>query len=193
MSTKTLFVYQGADFSSDMQLLNDNGTAINVANYAFTGVVRQNPYSNFPAANLKIVAFDAANGNTMITLDAANTANIAYGSYLYTIIANTGNGIVQLLSGDFIVLPSAVVTQPLTPNVVNQVLDDEFIALQGQNSFYLSYAPANTSNVVIFYNRVQQPNSNAIYTLTGQVLVFVNSANTGDLIQAKENVSVTIL
>jgi hypothetical protein len=193
MATQTLFVTQGTDFSTSMVLYNDYGTAINVANYTFAGAVRQNPYSNYPSANLKITVVDAANGNSIISLDAANTANMGIGSYIYSVVANTGTNTALLLSGDFIVGPSALVTQPLPANVTNQVLDDTFYALSGQNSFYLSYTPANTSNVTIIYNNVMLPNNVNVYTITGQVLIFANSAAQGDVIQANENVSVVVL
>jgi len=118
MTTETLFVTQGCDFETDLQLLNDDSTPINVAAYLFTGVVRKNPYSVLPSANLTINKFDAANGNTMIELSAANTANLEEGTYRYTVLANTGNTTIQLLDGYLIVLPSVTETQPTPQTVV---------------------------------------------------------------------------
>jgi len=193
MATRTLFITQGCDFNTNLHLLNADDTPINVASYIFSGAIRQNPYSNFPAANLNINVFDAGNGNSNVTLDAANTANMSLGSYIYSVVANTGNVKVLLLSGDLIVGPSALVTQPLPANVVNQVLDDYFEALSGQNSFYLSYTPANTSNIQIVYNGANVANQITTYHITGQILIFANSAAQGDIIQAKENVPVVVL
>lgn len=193
MATKTLFISQGCDFSTNLQLLNPDGTPINVASYVFNGAVRQNPYSNFPAATLNITVFDAANGNSNITLDGANTANMGLGSYIYTVVANTGSQTEVVQSGILVVSPSALVTQPLPANVVNQILDDYFEALSGQNSFYLSYTPANTANVQIVYNGANVANQITTYTITGQILIFANVAAQGDQIQAKENVPVVVL
>lgn len=193
MAIKNLFITQGCDFSTNLQLLKADGTPVNVASYVFAGAVRQNPYSNFPTANLNINVFDAANGNSNITLDAANTANMGIGSYIYTVVANTGSQTVVLQAGNLSVSPSALVTQPLPANVVNQILDDYFEALSGQNSFYLSYTPANTANIQIVYNGANVANSITTYTITGQVLIFANSAKQGDIIQAKENVPVVVL
>lgn len=111
MSNQTLFIDQGIDFSFDMQLLNDDGSVLNVTNYVFTGVVRQNPYSFLPSANLIITVFDAANGNTAISLDAANTSNLGLGNYIYSITANTGNSVVSLFSGNLVVGENAEITQ----------------------------------------------------------------------------------
>jgi hypothetical protein len=193
MATRTLFAYQGCDLETNIQLVADDGTYINVANYTFNGVVRQNPFSNYPTADLLVSAYDAPNGNTSVVLSAANTANILTGSYIYTVTGTTNNITTLLLQGSLIVLPSAGVTQPLPPNTYPQILNDEFYALAGQNSFYLSFAPANTSNVTIIYNGVVQANSNTIYTLTGDILVFVNSANQGDLIQATTTIPVNVV
>jgi len=191
MASQTIFVTQGTDFSSDLTLQNDDGTPVNIAYYVFTGAVRQNPFSNYPAANLNVTINDAVNGNSTISVNAAVTANMPYGSYIYNILAYTGSITIPILNGDFIVLPSATVAQPLPPNVVPLFLDDTFYALQGQNSFYLSYAPDDTANVVVIYNGVAENNSPAIYTITGNILVLANSANQGDVIQVMETANVS--
>lgn len=193
MSTKTLFITQGCDLSTNLLVLNPDGTPINVASYSFGGAARQNPYSNFATAILKVIATDAANGNVAISLDAANTANMGIGSYVYNVVANTGSQTVSLLTGSIIVNPSALVAQPLPANVVNQILDDYFEALSGQNTFYLSYTPANTANIQIVYNGANVANVITTYTITGKILIFANSAAQGDVIQAKEPVPVVVL
>jgi len=186
MSTQTLFVNQGTDFSTNLILTADDGTPINAGNYVYAGSIRQNPFSVQVSANFITTINDAANGNVSFSIPASNTANIAFGTYVYTITQFNGNTTNVLLSGEFIVLPSALVEQPLPPNVTPTFLDDTFYALSGQNSFYLSYEPANTANVLIVYNSTPLVNSSTIYTLTGNILVFANSANQGDVIQAIE-------
>lgn len=111
MSNQTLFIDRGTDFSFDMQLLNDDGSVLNVSNYVFTGVVRQNPYSNNPSANLIVNVFDIANGNVMISLDAANTSNLDLGNYIYSITANTGNSVILLFSGNLVMGENAEIAQ----------------------------------------------------------------------------------
>lgn len=192
MSTQTIFVTQGIDYGIDIQLLADNGTSMNVVGFIFDSSIRQNPYSNYPSANLLITTTDAPNGNISLSLGAANTANLSIGSYLYIVTSKDIANITSvLMQGDFIVLPSALVRQPLPANVSNQVLDDYFEALSGQNSFFLSYTPANTSNVQIVYNGANVANQITTYTITSQILIFANSAAQGDIIQAKEVIPVT--
>lgn len=192
MATQTLFIIQGTDFSTDLKLLADDGTAINVAGFVFKSAIRQNPYSNYPSANLLITATDAPNGNISLSLGAANTANLGYGSYIYTVTSKDTTNITSvLMEGDLIVSPSALVTQPLPANVTPQIIDDVFFALQGQNSFYLSYVPANTSNVMITYNSTPVANSITTYTINGKVLMFANNATQGDIIEAKEVIPIT--
>jgi hypothetical protein len=115
---QTLFVDQGTDFSDTILITNFDGTPVNVASYVFNGVVRKDPYSILPSANLAITAADAPNGNVQISLSAANTANLEQGTYIYTVIQkNTANQTSILQDGFFIVLPSTINTQP-TPQTV---------------------------------------------------------------------------
>lgn len=193
MATQTLFISQGIDFSTSLTLTNDDGTPIDITSYTFNSAVRQNPYSNFMAAMFTILKTDSANGDILITLDAANTSNLGIGSYIYSVVANTGSNTNLLLDGDLVVSATGLVRQPLPANVVNQVLDDYFEALGGQNTFYLSYVPANTSNIQIVYNGANVANQITTYTITGQILIFANSAVQGDVIQAKEPVPVVVL
>lgn len=193
MTTQTLFTTQGCDLTINKTIRTADQTAINIAGYAFNGAVRQNPYSNYPIANLVITKTDAPNGNLTISMNAAVSSNMGIGSYVYIVTQNVAGVTTVLLSGDMIISPSALVTQPLPANVTNQVLDDYFEALQGQNSFYLSYTPANTSNVQIVYNNVLLANQITTYTITGKVLIFANVAAQGDIIQAKEPVPVVVL
>ncbi len=186
MATQTLFITQNTDFALELQLLNDDSTVINIANYAFGGVVKPNPwsYANVP---LTIIVTDAANGNIVVSLNAATTGNMAYGTWMYSLSQySPANLTLQLLNGDLIVNPNPQIVQPspvLPPRTYTDYFLCEFI---GQTKFFLSYIPANTSNVTIVYNAVVQPNSNTIYVLTSNELVFANGCNVGDQIQASE-------
>lgn len=194
MSNQTIFVTQGVDYKGNVRILNPDGTGVNLANYSFTSAIRQNPFSNYPWDVLTVTTTDAPNGNLTLGYAAANSANLPFGQYIYIVTSTNANSnltsIVQ--QGDFVVNPSAIVTQPALPNVNPQILDDTFyVVFPNQNSFYLSYAPANTSNVTIIYNGVAQTNSNLIYTIAGNLLFFYNHANgayVGDVIQATETI-----
>jgi hypothetical protein len=185
MNDQTLFCYQSATFEENILVLADDFTPINITGYTFIGAIRKDTYSVNESANLIINIVSATNGQANMYLDSINTANLVEGSYLYSVeMKDLSNNWYNITQGTFIVVPSATVQQPTPAPVYPLVLNDTFYALAGQNSFYLSFAPANTSNVTIIYNNVTLANSNTIYTLNGEVLVFANSANQGDVIVA---------
>jgi hypothetical protein len=116
---QTLYVDQGTDFSEYNLLTNFDGTPVNVAGYVFAGVVRKNPYSVLPSANLTVTAVDAPNGNVEISLTAAVTANLEQGTYIYTITQmNTANQTSIIQDGFLIINPSVLNDQPTPQTVV---------------------------------------------------------------------------
>jgi hypothetical protein len=76
---------QGTDFKLDMELTNDDGTAKNVENYAFSGSLKRSYYTTTSAAELTVTIEDAANGAVSFSIDSANTANIKAGRYVFDI------------------------------------------------------------------------------------------------------------
>ena len=101
-----LTINQGATFESDLDLVGDDGSAINVANYVFTGQLRKSYYSLNPTANLTLNIVNAANGNVNIYLSAATTANIKAGRYVYDIkMTDTSNTVTRIVEGVVTVTP----------------------------------------------------------------------------------------
>jgi len=101
-----LTIDQGTTFESSLDLVADDGTAINVAGYVFSGEIRKSYYSSNSTANLIITISNAANGNVLITLDAANTANITPGRYLYDVkMIDTANTVTRIVEGIITVTP----------------------------------------------------------------------------------------
>lgn len=78
-----LNIDQGTTFSATLDLKNDDGTPINVANNAFTCQIRKSYYSSSAAANVTVNTLDEANGHVQLTLGAFETANIRAGRYLF--------------------------------------------------------------------------------------------------------------
>ena len=106
MAYTDLYLNQGTDFSSALDLIADDGTAINIAGYVFTSQIRKSYYSVTPAANLVITITNAANGNAIIGLDAANTANIAPGRYVYDVrMKDSTNTTSRIVEGIITVTP----------------------------------------------------------------------------------------
>jgi len=102
-----LTIDQGANLSSTIDLTNDDGTAINLANTSFTAQIRKSYYSTNPTANITVeVEGSAANGRIRLSLDAANTANIKAGRYLYDLkMIDSSNTHIRVIEGIVTITP----------------------------------------------------------------------------------------
>jgi hypothetical protein len=97
---------QGSDFQSTLDLVGNDGSPINVAGYRFASQIRKSYYSVNATANIIVTVVNSANGNTVLSLDAANTANITPGRYLYDIIMqDTSNVTSRIVEGIITVNP----------------------------------------------------------------------------------------
>ena len=111
-----LVMDQAADFASELILQADDGTYINISGYSFASTMRKSYYSANITANLVVAVLDAANGITSLTLDAANTANIFPGRYVYDVrMKDTSNVYSRVVHGIMTVTP-AVTGQTFTGN-----------------------------------------------------------------------------
>lgn len=101
-----LDIDQGTDFNLDLDLTNDDGTVINVTNYTFSSSIRKSYHSSAVAANLTVTIHDAANGNVVLSLNSATTANIKSGRYLFDVKQiDASNTTTRLVEGVVTVLP----------------------------------------------------------------------------------------
>lgn len=106
MAYAELTINQGTTFESTLDLVADDGSAINVAGYVFSGQIRKSYYSANATANLVISISDSANGNVLVSLNSATTANIAAGRYLYDIkMTDTANTVTRIVEGVITVTP----------------------------------------------------------------------------------------
>lgn len=97
---------QGTDFSTTLDLIADDGTPVNVAGFVFNGQIRKSYTSANATANLTITTTDPANGNTVISMTAANTANIPFGRYVYDVTAkDSANVTSRLVEGIITITP----------------------------------------------------------------------------------------
>jgi hypothetical protein len=97
---------QGATFSATLDLTNDDGTPINVANNTFLCQIRKSYYSSSVAANVTVNILDSTNGHVQLTLSDANTANVRAGRYLFDLkmTSNTGTTL-RIIEGIMTVNP----------------------------------------------------------------------------------------
>lgn len=101
-----LFCDQGTDFSYQLDLSNDDGTALNVANYTFTSSIRKSYYSSSVTANMTVSIVSAANGNVLISMNSSTTSNIVAGRYLYDVkMRDNTNTVFRVIEGIITVYP----------------------------------------------------------------------------------------
>lgn len=101
-----LTVDQGTTFETSIDLVGDDGAAINIAGYVFQGQIRKSYYSSNVTANLTITTLSNTGGNVLVTLNAATTANIRAGRYLYDVkMTDTENIVTRIVEGVLTVTP----------------------------------------------------------------------------------------
>lgn len=101
-----LTIDQGANLSSTIDLTNDDNTPINLANTSFTAQIRKSYYSTNPTANITVTIEDSANGRVRLSIDAANTANIKAGRYLYDLkMIDASNTYIRVIEGIVTITP----------------------------------------------------------------------------------------
>jgi len=97
---------QGTDFSFNVDLANDDGSTINVAGYNFTSSIRKSYYSANATANFIVLISNSSTGNVSLTMNAATTANIKAGRYLYDIkMTDVSNVTSRVIEGIITVYP----------------------------------------------------------------------------------------
>lgn len=101
-----LTIDQGASFSTVLTLTNDDNSAINLTSHTFVSQIRKSYYSVNPTANLTVVVENAANGVVRMSIDAANTANIKPGRYLYDLkMTDEANTTIRIVEGIVTITP----------------------------------------------------------------------------------------
>lgn len=101
-----LTIDQGTTYETYLDLVADDGSAINIAGYAFAGSVRKSYYSLNPTANLTITVNNSTNGNILISMNSATTSNIRAGRYLYDVkMTDTANTVTRIVEGIMTITP----------------------------------------------------------------------------------------
>jgi hypothetical protein len=101
-----LTIDQGTDFETSLDLIADDGTPIDITGYQFYSQIKKSYYSSNVAANLVVIVTDAINGNTLISIDAANSANIFPGRYVYDVkMIDSTNTVSRVVEGIVTITP----------------------------------------------------------------------------------------
>ena len=102
-----LFLEQYADFSTNINIDDTQGDAINLAGYSASSQMRKSYYSS-TAYNFVVQITNAAQGEITISMNSANTANMSPGRYVYDLNITDRNSVVtRVVEGIVLVSPGA--------------------------------------------------------------------------------------
>lgn len=98
MATKlNLFIDQGTDFSTTIEVADDDGVPINLSTYTSRSQIRKHYTST--TYNSLVVAQNA-NGIITVSMNAATSANIAGGRYVWDLeLVSSGNVVSRIVEG----------------------------------------------------------------------------------------------
>ena len=105
-----LFLEQGTDFSTSINLDGVNGDPYNLTNFTAKSQMRKSYYSTSATAEFTITINSPASGIIIMSLPSANTSNVAAGRYVYdVVIKDSANTVTRVLEGIVNVLPRVTV------------------------------------------------------------------------------------
>jgi len=108
-----LITDQGSDWSESIDFNYDDGTPVNLTGYSFSGILKTSYFSNTTIANITITVLNAPVGNTVMSMNAATTANLSAGNYVFNINMIDSSGFTtNILQGVFTIRPSTLVIPP---------------------------------------------------------------------------------
>lgn len=102
-----LYVDQGTTYNNTIDLTDDSTNApINLSGFIVRSQMRRSYYSTNATANITCTISDAANGKILMSLTAANTANIKAGRYVFDLETESAIGTVsRVLEGTITITP----------------------------------------------------------------------------------------
>jgi hypothetical protein len=104
-----LYMDQGADFSTIVDISSDvDFSSVNINNVIFTSQMKKSILSQNVSANIVCSIVDGTGGEMIMTLDAANTATLQPGRYVFDVLmidTSEGNLATRLMEGLIVVSP----------------------------------------------------------------------------------------
>lgn len=99
-----LQIDQGADFSTEIDVLDDDGEVVDLTGY--TGAAQMRKHYTSTTSVAFGVAINASGGTVTLTMNAATSANVVYGRYVYDCeLTSSGNTVSRLVEGIVTVTP----------------------------------------------------------------------------------------
>ena len=101
-----IYIEQYADFSTKINLSDDQGDSMNLVGYSASSQMRKSYYTSL-ATSFNVSVSNTTTGEITVSMDSANTANVFPGRYMFDVIITdpTSNrsrvveGIVNVLAG----------------------------------------------------------------------------------------------
>jgi len=105
---KDIYIDQGTDYIDTIEMITTSGSVVYVGGYVFKSQIRSSYVSANAVANINVTVTDTMNGIVTIHLDAANSANICAGRYVYDVVMlDTANITTRIIQGQAIITPQA--------------------------------------------------------------------------------------
>jgi len=105
MATKAnLVVDQGATFSTDLTLEDENGNPISLTGYTANSQMRK-WYTSSNVAAVFTTAINLANAIITLSLTSDQTGNLDYGRYVYDVEISNGTTVSRVVEGIVTVTP----------------------------------------------------------------------------------------
>lgn len=99
-----LIIDQGTDYSTSINLTDDDGNIVNLSNYTANSQIRKT-HSSSNAVTFGIT-LQSSNGVVLLTLTDTQTANLTAGRYVYDVIlTDSGNVTSRIVEGIVTVTP----------------------------------------------------------------------------------------
>lgn len=99
------YLEQGSTFISQLTLADAYGNPYNLTGFTITSHAKKSYITSNVAIVFNTSITNANNGIVTLSLDAAVSANVPYGKYVYDVIANNAGIITRVLEGQVFVAP----------------------------------------------------------------------------------------
>lgn len=100
-----IYLEQYADYSTKINLSDNQGGNINLSNYTASSQMRKSYYSS-TAASFNVAISNASTGELTVSMSSAATGNLTPGRYVYdVVIKDSSNVATRVVEGIAVVLP----------------------------------------------------------------------------------------
>tara|TARA_B100000287_G_scaffold363099_1_gene356680 strand:- start:96 stop:434 length:339 start_codon:yes stop_codon:yes gene_type:complete len=91
-AVSNLLIYQGADFTIDFTVENDNGTAFNLTGYSVACKIKKHYTSSSSTTVTAAILSPATAGQIQLSLTNGQTAAMKSGRYVYDVVITSASG-----------------------------------------------------------------------------------------------------